>query len=209
MKTEFCIIKASFNESPKTLNRLFIIDSKYSLLALGNILCSILNTQFSHYFMFKDKVNEYVAASWLADSLNQETTKDYRDVKIKDVVLDEENKFTFIYDTGEDYIFDLEIQGVVSLDYSKKVCVLEANGKQIFEDNITDFYDFIEGKKVDSSSLWDYEGSLNGFFKPINLNKMNSKIHDDLCEGYVKNGKEQAYLDDFVDKDSLEIINNN
>lgn len=66
---------------------------------------------------------------------------------LKDIVLDKKNRFTFLYDTGEDYEFNVTVlEKDVNLNKRKVAIVLSGSEDRIWKDNISTLYDYLSGK---------------------------------------------------------------
>ena len=66
---------------------------------------------------------------------------------LKDIVLDKKNRFTFLYDTGEDYEFNVTVlEKDVNLNKRKVAIVLSGSEDRIWEDNISTLYDYLSSK---------------------------------------------------------------
>ena len=66
---------------------------------------------------------------------------------LKDIVLDKKNRFTFLYDTGEDYEFNVTVlEKDVNLNKRKVAIILSESEDRIWEDNISTLYDYLSGK---------------------------------------------------------------
>ena len=66
---------------------------------------------------------------------------------LKDIVLDKKNRFTFLYDTGEDYEFSVRVlKKDVNLNKRKVAIILSGSEDRIWKDNISTLYDYLSGK---------------------------------------------------------------
>lgn len=66
---------------------------------------------------------------------------------LKDIVLDKKNRFTFLYDTCEDYGFSVRVlEKNVNLNKRKVAIILSGSEDRILEDNISTLYDYLSGK---------------------------------------------------------------
>lgn len=88
---------------------------------------------------------------------------------LKDIVLDKKNRFTFLYDTGEDYEFNVTVlEKDVNLNKRKVAIILSGSEDRILEDNISTLYDYLSGKIDGEISESDEE---NRIYMPWNVYK--------------------------------------
>lgn len=88
---------------------------------------------------------------------------------LKDIVLDKKNRFTFLYDTFEDYGFSVRVlEKDVNLNKRKVAIILSWSKDRIWEDNISTLYDYLSGKIDGEISESDEE---NGIYIPWNVYK--------------------------------------
>lgn len=155
---KFIKIKASWEDYPDRLNRIFVIREDLSLYDLGVTLCKLFKTKFEHMFLFEGDNCVYEDETRVLDSLKR--AYDYKKKKALDVLLDNK-KLKFIYDTGEYYCFIVKKISKQIYEYPIlcDALLLEANGDGIFEDNISGLVDLMEGE-IDENSLVSFGEEL-------------------------------------------------
>ena len=103
-------LKISWEDAKNKLYRTCYIPHDLYLGELGYLLCILFKTKFEHAFMFTDHENiDYVDDSFD----NEEEIIGYKVVKYKKVkaitALKKYPKLQFIYDLGDYYCFDLDL----------------------------------------------------------------------------------------------------
>lgn len=180
-------IRVEFKAFPKRFYREMYVKSNLSLYHLGVVLCCALKAEFEHYFLFKDSIREYIPKDFEDMFGNDVFMSKYY---LKDIVLDKKNQFTFLYDTGEDYEFNVTVlEKNVNLNKRKVAIILSGAGDRIWEDNISTLYDYLSGKIDGEISESDEE---NGIYMPWNVyegyklkdfDKFNVKNLDEVING--------------------------
>lgn len=146
-------IKFELRGYENTLYRDFLIREDVNLLELGIILVDSVYGELNHLFCFRNKTRTFVTENQDMTSPNTLYMSDYH-------LNDLGNNFTFIYDYGEDWIFDCNVEDKT---YHKPgndfVHILNGAGLAIFEDNRELFELYVGGElsldEIDEEMVWN------------------------------------------------------
>ncbi|MBQ6333566.1 MAG: hypothetical protein IJI46_00630 [Erysipelotrichaceae bacterium] len=133
-------VKASLKEAPKRFYRVVAIREDADLFETGVILGNALNCEFEHLFMFRKGQVSYTDGSWGYDghfyfNMNECTLKDLGD------------KFTFIYDFGDDWEFDCKVYSkAIEKDSDEIAILLDGKGQGIWEDQKWVLMRYLDGE---------------------------------------------------------------
>ena len=205
---EFIQIKISDRDYPKRLNRTIALRPDLNLNDVGFIIGNTLGTSRIHFFMFRSGNKEFVDESWIGQFKDNPNEYDLKESHLSD--LDE--KFEYIYDTGEDYEFkcsilkkrlDIDTEGI---DTGLVARTLKAKGLGIFEDNHGCLDEYFDGKIDPEATRGEYEFDLlpwnldmkkfGDYEKEIDL-ELFDVYETDLR--YLRNPDDE--IDDFYDDD--------
>ena len=157
-------IKVAFKEFPKRFYREMYVRSDLSLFKLGVCICCSLGAEFEHYFLFEDAERQYIPRDFEELWGNNVFMTKYN---FKDIVLDNKNRFTLTYDTGEDYEFVITVlEKDVDLKRRKPAIILKGAGDRIWEDNISTLYAYLSGEL--DGELFENDEE-NGIYMPWNV----------------------------------------
>lgn len=160
--------------------RTLLVRDNPSLEDLGRYLVFALGGELEHMYFFKDNSGSYLPEEWRED---EKDTLSLEDSYLSDL----SDKFTFVYDTGEDYVFECskekdKIDSIVD----KPIIIEKAKGLGIYEDNPYTLNAYLNGEieKEDNDYLeensysmpWNHKiNSLSDFDKPIDIGELNRK----------------------------------
>ncbi len=151
-------IRASLREAGDRFYRIVAVREDADLEELGIVLCTALGSEFEHIFMFRSGRTAFVDGSWADGPGYEEMSESH--------IEDLGNSFTFIYDTGEDWIFDCEVDDELFEKSGKKLAYLiDGRGQGIWEDNKDSLIRYLEGE-IDPDM--DHEDEEKGIFFPWN-----------------------------------------
>lgn len=160
--------------------RTLLVRDNPSLEDLGRYLVFALGGALEHMYLFKDNSVSYLPKEWGVD---EEDTFSLDDSYLSDL----SDKFTFIYDTGEDYIFECSKEkDKIDLIVDKPIIIEKAKGLGIFEDNARTLDAYLNGEIESEDDIyleengysmpWNHKiNSLSDFDKPIDIDKLNRK----------------------------------
>lgn len=175
---EYLKIKIADSDFKDKFCRIVLVDPKMNLYQFSIYIQILLKGAFCHMAMFKGKEAKFVDESWVADfGFSGVPAYDYTKVSIEKA-LEICSSLTFIYDTGDDYEFDLEPLGAFSFPLRKNLILLEAYGDGIWEDNHSGLYRYLKGEKEEIYA-WNLKiptGSEYDFYKPIDPEAVNEKL---------------------------------
>lgn len=170
-------IKISLKEYPNRLTRTILVNEDTNLVILGCIFCDAFRSEFEHNFLFiKDKTH------YSPDVFINEGTNDLiQEVPMKKYALkDLGDKFTFIYDTGENWEFDCKVSDKDEVVNGNKLAyLLDGEGQGIWEDNRSSLEAYLNGEIEPESNEedeekglslpWNFENSSYGDFDNFDL----------------------------------------
>lgn len=160
--------------------RTLLVRDNPSLEDLGRYLVFALGGELEHMYFFKDNSVSYLPEEWRED---EEGALSLEDSYLSDL----SDNFTFVYDTGEDYVFEcLKEKDKIDSIVDKPIIIEEAKGLGIYEDNAYTLNAYLNGEieREDDIYLeengysmpWNHKiNSLSDFDKPIDIDKLNRK----------------------------------
>jgi len=162
-------IKITYTDFPERLNRVLCVNPQIKLFNLGIYIQILIKSAFEHMFLFKSSKCSYVDETWIQDSITK--SYDYKVVDLFSAIVDD-NKIEFIYDNGEDYIFDINSKGYIEMPFNRDVILLDGKGDGIFEDNRSGLNSFLSNEtpkekivawnlNIKNISKYDYDKKLD------------------------------------------------
>lgn len=158
-------VKLEFDEAKERLSRTLLVKENTNLVVLGAIFCTALRTEFEHCFYFEKNKTHYSPDVFIAEGLSdifpEVPMKKY---KFKDMG----TSFKFIYDTGEDWIFNCKVfKKDVEVKGNKIAYLLDGKGQGVWEDNKGSLMAYIDGEIKPESNK---EDERKGYYLPWNFN---------------------------------------
>ncbi len=108
------------------------------------------------------------------------------DYHIYDIIPNEKNEFTLIYDTGEYYSFKIKLLESGYSNCRKKAYIINGAGDRIWEDNISSLLQYLNGKINDDNCLeenmpWNVEDGykLSDFDLPYDVESADYYLCED------------------------------
>lgn len=176
-------ILIEYNEYPSLFNRTILVKGNPDLFKLASFFAYILGTRFCHCYYFETETVEFVMSPFMEQG-GVIWSKYLANYNLSDLP----NKFTFVYDTGENYQFKSTILSEVDYDSKNGFILLDANGQGIWEDNHNSLYALLSGEINPNSRgkgaytlPWNFNNkTFKDFFNPININEMNETLCKDF-----------------------------
>lgn len=137
-------IEIVFDEAKDRFTRTLLVKENTNLVILGCIFCTALKTQFEHNFTFiKNKV-EYLPDAFIAEGVYDKE----KEVAMKKYNLKHlGNKFQFLYDTGDYWLFNCKVTDSNKEPNGNKLAYLiDGKGQGVWEDNKYSLMSYIEGE---------------------------------------------------------------
>lgn len=135
-------------EDSKRFFRTLLVKPNIRLDDLGCVILTSLRSEFNHTFYFSDKKKNYMPKVFMEDFVRK------NDVLMEEHTLEDlQNKFDFLYDTGEGYLFHCEKEKDI-VEYepdseageNELAILIDGKGIGIFEDDILALYAYLDGK---------------------------------------------------------------
>ncbi len=203
-------IKISYPGHARQFYRTILVRGNPDLLKLATFYAFILNTEVYHCYYFETKDCEYVMAPFM-EGYGVKTQKYLARYHLSDLP----KKFTYTYDTGEDYEFNSTILGEVDYKSNRSFILLDAKGQGVWEDNHHSLYSLLEGKIDPNSSdedddyhlPWNFDNETYGdFFNPVDIEDENENI---LCMfsfilSHIKEEEKEYVKQTHISLDDLE-----
>ena len=186
-------LTVSLKDTPKKVYREFYVSPYVSLYELGLNIVFSFNGAMEHFFYYNEKVKKinFEDCSWLEERYCEDYAYDYKDVTFN-YLTKLTTKFNFIYDTGEDYIFEGNVaQHLYPIDDTEHVILIKGKGYGIFEDAHSLLHNFLESdhKFIDvcneytSGTEWlplelkfPLDGTKEDYFKSLTKSQINQLI---------------------------------
>lgn len=173
-------IKIADVEYKDTFYRTVLINPKLNLYQFSIYIELLFKAAFCHMAMFIGDNVEYIDKLWLDEFASlYSKALDYTKVTIG-MAFRHSPKLSFVYDTGDNYQFDLNLLEELDFPSRKNLIILEASGDGIWEDNHGDLCEYLDGRLANKDI---YAWNLNipdkkayNFFAPIDVDKMNEKL---------------------------------
>lgn len=151
-------IQVSCKDAKDELYRKLYVREDIGLVELGCVICATFRAEFCHSFFYIANKKTYNPDAFMDDFVreNDEPMKDYG-------LSDLPNKFLFVYDSGEDWVFDCKIMDE-HVDFPNKQVMamfIEGSGYGLWEDNKFGFYNFLNGQYDLNMSRAKWEDSIN------------------------------------------------
>ena len=181
-------IKAEFRDAHDRLNRTLLVRSDISLPELGCVLCTAFHAEYEHLFLFEKKGTSYVPGPFMEDPIPGYKLMDRFHLK------DLGNSFRFVYDTGDDWTFDVKVyKQETMLEEDLPAVITGGAGMGIWEDNSYTLRSYLAGK-IDPES--DEEDEEKGYYLPWNMSieKYGDFDHFDL-------EAEQEFFSEVIEQD--------
>lgn len=132
-------ISVALKEFKDRLNRTVLVREDVSLFELGVVLCTALGAEFEHMFLFRSGKRNFCDPAWI-DGRKEYS---YYNKSIKDLG----KKFTFIYDTGDDWEFDGSVKDEnIEMNSNDIAFLIDGNGQGIWEDNKYNLMRYLDGE---------------------------------------------------------------
>lgn len=182
-------ITLKLKDAETRLTRTLLVKENTNLVILGCIFCNALNTVFEHNFLFiKNKVN-YSPDIFIVEALDD----GIKEVPMKKYSLKElGNSFKFIYDTGENWVFNCSVSKKVEVIKGGKLAYLvDGKGQGLWEDNKGSLMAYIDGEIDDSYEIdemsdfslpWNFNNKKFSDFDNFNLLEAQEKFDESLIE---------------------------
>ncbi|MCI5745442.1 MAG: hypothetical protein MR270_04085 [Erysipelotrichaceae bacterium] len=156
-------IKLAFKENNKRFYRIFYVDNKMNLTEFGCAILTSLYSFFEHSFYFENEKHHYNPRAFIYESR-------YDNDLLMDLYCVEDlgKKFSFCYDTGENYLFEGKVIQEIDLVNNEKILLIDGAGKGIFEDNISTLYAYLDGK-IEFDDVNDKRNIEHYFYSPWNI----------------------------------------
>nr|MCR5097183.1 plasmid pRiA4b ORF-3 family protein [Erysipelotrichaceae bacterium] len=135
-----------------------LVRNDTSLYELGVILGTALGAEFEHMFLFRSGKRSFCDPTWI----DRKSDYSYFNKSLKDLG----KKFTFIYDTGDDWEFEGSVKEEdIEMNAKDIAFLIEGNGQGIWEDNKYNLMRYLDGE-IDLDT--DEEDEKRGIYFPWN-----------------------------------------
>lgn len=186
---KFKLVRIEFRDFPDRLNRTVYVRDNIKLREFGMLIVSIIKGEFCHFFYFNKEDTFFYPSNFLEDDLGLGNSLYMNDHTIQDLG----KKSLFVYDTGENYGFNIIVDDkefdFTSLDIYKKSylgltnddidkynnsnditgIIVGGQGLGIWEDNISSLTEYLETGETDYLP-WNLNmKSLDEFDKKLDL----------------------------------------
>lgn len=180
----FYKLKISLVGYEDRLNRIILFKTKDDLDKLAFTCLSSFNTMAYHLYQFNDDKKTYMCKIGMEENCFDDVVPSHGvligDLDIKD------DKFTFLYDFGEDYEFSIEILDQLTINGSVKYpIVIDGTGYGIYEDGKTEFFEYLDGKNKEKLQFYRLDSFIDDF-NSFNLHENNAKLPFEFRE--IENG---------------------
>ena len=181
-------IRASFTDSPKRLYRVMYVRHDLSLPELGCVIAAAFHATFEHAFMFRKGRIGYMHPSWITFP---EYDMDMTEYSLEDMG----DTFRFIYDTGDNWEFDIKVYKA-EREYPRDeyAYLIEGAGQGIWEDNSYTVRCLLDGMvdpgldhELEEEGIyfpWNFEiERLGDFDAPLDMEDEQDMFEDELVSG--------------------------
>lgn len=136
-------IRMEYRYKKDRLNRTILVREDINLIELGCAMCTAVRAEFEHCFLFLKGRTHYSP-----DVFIEEGWDDVNEVPMKEYSLsDLGDKFSFWYDTGDDWLFDCKVyKREVKLDNTELAFLVDGTGQGIWEDNAWTLGRYLDGE---------------------------------------------------------------
>ena len=156
-------IKMEYRYSKNRLNRTILVREDINLIELGCAMCTAIRAEFEHCFMFLKGQTRYSPDVFMTDGWYDDNEVPMKEYGLSDLG----DKFSFWYDTGDDWLFDCKVyKGEAQLVGENIAFLVDGIGQGIWEDNACTLLRYLDGE-LDPEC--DEEDEEHGIYFPWNF----------------------------------------
>lgn len=156
-------VKMEYQYGKGRFNRTLLVREDINLIELGCAMCTAVRAEFEHCFLFLKGKTEFCPDVFLEDSWGGRNELPMKKYSLSDLG----DKFSFWYDTGDDWLFHCKVyKKETELEGDNLAYLVDGVGQGIWEDNAWTLDRYLNGE-LDPEC--DEEDEEQGIYFPWNF----------------------------------------